>query len=229
MKRTIVTLFLTSLFNFWPAEHSFGAVDETKTIMGVVTDDEKKPISGSLCVLRENSQIGTVSDPAGYFSFVCSAAFLSDTLEVSFLGYKNQLIPLSELTADTLKIELKKSAILLKNVDVSAQSDSLGQLFLKAYKRIQKNSPKKLHQLDGFYRRVTYENDTAVNMAEVAFILQDPGILKPANEMKLKSRAIDKVGIGVTQIRFIYKKKESGICKLIEKWSIYTQVSCEQN
>jgi hypothetical protein len=173
MERNLIMLFLMSLFNFWVVDNTYGQGIDTKIIMGVVTDDEKKPISGSLCVLRENSQIGTVSDPAGYFSFVCSAAFLSDTLEVSFLGYKNQLIPLSELTADTLKIELKKSAILLKNVDVSAQSDSLGQLFLKAYKRIQKNSPKKLHQLDGFYRRVTYENDTAVNMAEVAFILQD--------------------------------------------------------
>lgn len=154
--------------------------------MGIVTDTENHPISGSLCVLRENSQIGTVSDPTGYFGFVCSAAFLSDTLEVSFLGYKKQLIPISGITADTLKVVLKKSAILLKNVNVSAQSDSLRQLFLKAYKRIQKNSPKKMHQIHGFYRRVTYENDTAVNLAEVAFFLQDPGILKPDIEMKLK-------------------------------------------
>lgn len=107
--RGIVFLLLIAVFFSTPG-HSFAqAVQVTGTVTGV--DD--LPLPG-VSILVKGTQIGTVTDENGKFSI--EAPQSSGTLQISFVGYKTQEIPIGNQT--NLMISLEEETVGLDEVIV---------------------------------------------------------------------------------------------------------------
>ncbi|MFT7032927.1 MAG: hypothetical protein ACJA2S_001428, partial [Cyclobacteriaceae bacterium] len=97
MNRIIIILFTLSLTSFCAVFHSYGQGDEVNTIKGIVIDDKNMPISGSLCLFKENDHIGVVTDSTGYFVLDFPGVLSYDTMVISRLGHKTLKLPLSNM------------------------------------------------------------------------------------------------------------------------------------
>jgi len=97
MKKTII-LFLLIAFQIFP---------QSKTLNGIVKDSETKEFLQFSNVLIRGTNIGTTTDELGKFSLTGNFNN-SDTLLVSFVGYKTSISKISEINSDFFIVELKK-------------------------------------------------------------------------------------------------------------------------
>lgn len=88
-------------------------------VSGFISDKTtgEKLMYASIYIKDRN--IGVVSDDHGYFKFRVPADLLTDSLVVSYMGYRNDSIPISKAIPDTLHIELNRSSINLKEVEIT--------------------------------------------------------------------------------------------------------------
>jgi len=97
MKKTFI-LFLLITFQVLP---------QLKKINGFVKDSEAKTFLQFANVLIKGTNIGTTTDELGRFSLTANYND-TDTLLVSFVGFKTSIIKLSELNSDLFIVELQK-------------------------------------------------------------------------------------------------------------------------
>jgi len=97
MKKTFI-LFLLITFQVLP---------QLKKINGFVKDSEAKTFLQFANVLIKGTNIGTSTDELGRFSLTANYND-TDTLLVSFVGYKTSITKLSELNSDLFIVELQK-------------------------------------------------------------------------------------------------------------------------
>ena len=71
-------------------------------ITGLVTDDKGEPLIGANVVLKGSSSIGVITDLDGKFSI---SAPLDGTIIISYIGYKQQRIPLGGKTDISVTVE----------------------------------------------------------------------------------------------------------------------------
>jgi len=97
--------------------HSLFISGQTSTstvpVQGVVMDAENVSIIGAI-VTVQNRPIGTVTDVDGNFSI---DAYIGETLEISFMGYKKQTVKVTS-SKETITIILEEDSIELENVVV---------------------------------------------------------------------------------------------------------------
>ena len=97
--------------------------------------------------------MGVISNEVGAFTLNYPAAYAKDSLKVSCLGFKTYTIALSKVQQeDTLRIYLKPEVLELAEALVKPHSDSGRAILREAFKRLKKNYPSKMHQLNAFYR-----------------------------------------------------------------------------
>jgi len=97
MKKTIILFLLITFQTF----------AQLKTLNGIVKDFETKTFLQFSNVLIKGTNIGTTTDELGRFSLTGNFND-SDTLVVSFVGYKTSVSKLSEINTDLFIVELKK-------------------------------------------------------------------------------------------------------------------------
>jgi iron complex outermembrane receptor protein len=97
MKKTIILILLITFQNF----------PQLKTLNGIVKDSETKIILQFANVLIKGTNIGTTTNKDGRFSLTGKFTD-SDTLLVSFVGYKTSISKLSEINPDLFIVELQK-------------------------------------------------------------------------------------------------------------------------
>ena len=97
MKKTII-LFLLITFQIFP---------QSKTLNGIVKDSETKVFLQFSNVLIKGTNIGTSTDELGKFSLTGNFNN-SDTLLISFVGYKTSISKISEINTDLFIVELQK-------------------------------------------------------------------------------------------------------------------------
>ena len=112
----------------------------------------------------KNQAIGTVSNSDGGFVFHIPAKYKNDSLIVSCIGYKSFVARLNDLQTKKLKIQLEKKVYDLSEVKVKPKDPR--EIVAEAIARIPENYPQKPINMDAFYREMTFENDTCVQMAE---------------------------------------------------------------
>lgn len=71
---------------------------ETITLSGYVSDKKSGDKLAFASVFHTDSRTGTVSDSKGYFQIALSEISDSSVLEISYLGYNSEIVPLSLLT-----------------------------------------------------------------------------------------------------------------------------------
>ena len=136
------------------------------TLTGKVADKQSgTPISYATISIK-NRAIGTVTNTEGGFVFHVPAKYRNDSLAVSSIGYKTYSIKIADIKGKFLNIKLEQKVYDLSEVDVKPK-DAL-EIVKQAIAKIPENYPTEPINMEGFYREMTFENDTCVEMAEAA-------------------------------------------------------------
>lgn len=114
--KNIIILFLFISSQIFP---------QVKSIQGIVKDSESKSPLQNANVLIKGTSIGTTSDEDG--RFVLSGKFSeSDTILISFVGYKNYSKQISQLNEDQIIVELQKIYLQSQTILVEASVGKKG-------------------------------------------------------------------------------------------------------
>ena len=136
------------------------------TIKGKVVDsDTRNPlVFATVAVMETNVAIVTNID--GEFTLKIGETITSKNLEVTFLGYKNKVIPISELKDNGGKniIELESAPIPIKEIIVKPLDPY--EIVKKAIQNIGKNYEDVPNLMTAFYREAIRKNRTYVSIGE---------------------------------------------------------------
>lgn len=114
--KNIIILFLFISSQIFP---------QVKSIQGIVKDSESKSPLQNANVLIKGTSTGTTSDEDG--RFVLSGKFSeSDTILISFVGYKNYSKQISQLNEDQIIVELQKIYLQSQTILVEASVGKKG-------------------------------------------------------------------------------------------------------
>jgi hypothetical protein len=138
------------------------------TIKGKVIDAESRAPLVFATVAVKESNVAIVTNIDGEFTLKIGDLLTSKTLEISFLGYKNKSIPISDLKENGSKnvIALETAPIPIKEIIVKP-IDPTG-IVEKAISNISKNYESVPNLMTAFYRETIRKNRTYVSIGEAA-------------------------------------------------------------
>ncbi len=136
------------------------------SLQGKIRDAKTGKALSYVNISLKNSTIGTVSNEEGYYSFHIPNKNRKDTLWVSSIGYNSYVKPIIQIKDNKLNIKLTPKIYSLS--EMLAKPQNALEIVKKAIAKIPENYPAKAINMDGFYREMTFENDTCVEMAEAA-------------------------------------------------------------
>jgi len=110
--------------------------------------------------------VGTVSNADGEFTFYLPEKYLNDSLHIACFGYKSYGEKVTKLIGLPNEIRLEKKVYDLSEVKVKPKDPM--EIVAEAIARIPDNYPIEPTNMDAFYREMTFENDTCVQLAEAA-------------------------------------------------------------
>jgi hypothetical protein len=136
------------------------------TIKGKVVDAEKRTplVFATVAVVETNVSIITNID--GEFTLKISESVTSKNLEVTYLGYKNKTIPISDLKNNGAKniIELESAPIPIKEIVVRPIDPY--EIVTRAIENIGNNYESAPNLMTAFYRETIRKNRTYVSIGE---------------------------------------------------------------
>jgi hypothetical protein len=138
------------------------------TVRGKVVDAESRnPLVFASVALME-SNVGIITNIDGEFTLKISEPAASKKLEISFIGYRNKIVPVSELKENGRKnvITLEAAPIPIKEIIVKPIDPEL--IVEKAISRIGKNYESVPNLMTAFYRETIKKNRTYVSIGEAA-------------------------------------------------------------
>lgn len=164
-----------------------------QSLSGTVLDVEsKEPLANSYLFIKNYPEFSWISSEEGKFSIRFPESLKSDTLVVSFLGYKSKEVPLLSLNTPVSEIELNRLMISLDEVVVMPEALALESLISDILKNINKNYPSKRHQLSGLYRKISTDYSEFTGLIEAAVTIQDVGYSKDISNSKIHINSIRK-------------------------------------
>ena len=137
-------------------------------IKGKVIDAESRAPLVFATVAVKESNVAIVTNIDGKFSLKVGDLTTSKTLEVSFVGYKNKTIPLSELKDNGSKnvIALESAPIPIKEIIVKPLDPV--SIMEKVISNLNKNYETVPNLMTAFYRETIRKNRTYVSIGEAA-------------------------------------------------------------
>jgi hypothetical protein len=136
------------------------------TIRGKVVDAEsRKPLVFATVAVVE-SNVAIVTNIEGEFLLKIGETITSKNIEVTFLGYKNKVVPISELKENGGKnvIELEPAPIPIKEIIVKPLDPY--DIVRKAIESIGRNYENEPNLMTSFYRETIRKNRTYVSIGE---------------------------------------------------------------
>jgi hypothetical protein len=136
------------------------------TIKGKVVDAEtRNPLVFATVAVAE-SNVAIVTNIDGEFSLKIGESITAKNLEVSFLGYKNKVVPISELRENGGKnvIALEAAPIPIKEIIVKPLDPN--EIVRKAVQNIGQNYESAPNLMTAFYRETIKKNRTYVSIGE---------------------------------------------------------------
>jgi hypothetical protein len=148
---------------------------EILTIRGKVVDAETgEPLVFATVAVKETN-VATVTNIDGEFVIKIGETQVSRNLEISYLGFKNKVIPLTELRGDDRRnnIALDPAPIPIKEIIVRPLDPDA--IVRNAISRIGKNYVDEPNLMTAFYRETIRKNRTYVSIGEaVVEIFKSP-------------------------------------------------------
>ena len=162
----LLTLVFQSLSAAGPGTRKKVAEQDLISLKGKVVDAETGAplVFASIAVTESN--VGIITNIDGEFTLKISPELLNHSIEVTFLGYKNKLIPVSSLRDDGYKnvISLETAPIPIKEIIVRPIDPEA--IVEKAITRIGKNYESVPNLMTAFYRETIRKNRTYVSIGE---------------------------------------------------------------
>jgi len=145
-----------------------GAQQNLIVIKGKVIDAESRAPLVFATVAVKESNVAIVTNIDGEFTLKVGDLTTSKNLEVSFVGYKNKTIPLSELKDNGSKnvIALESAPIPIKEIIVKPLDPV--SIMEKAISNLSKNYETVPNLMTAFYRETIRKNRTYVSIGEAA-------------------------------------------------------------
>jgi hypothetical protein len=136
------------------------------TIKGKIIDSETKAPLVYATVAVQESNVAIVTNIDGEFTLKIGESLTSKNLEISFLGYKNKVVPISEMKDNGSKntILMEQAPIPIKEVIVKPLDPVL--IVEKAIDRIGNNYESVPNLMTAFYRETIRKNRTYVSIGE---------------------------------------------------------------
>jgi hypothetical protein len=136
------------------------------TIKGKIVDGESGMPLVFASVSVQETNIATITNVDGEFIIKIGESLNARNLEFSFLGYRNKVLPISEMKENGGKniIPMQAAPIPIQEIIIRPMfpEDILG----KAIALISKNYPHEANQMTSFYRETIRKNRTYVSIAE---------------------------------------------------------------
>jgi hypothetical protein len=135
-----------------------------RLIKGLVIDGKsRKPLSYSNVILL-NRSTGTVTNSHGRFELKVSPENLSDTLGVSFIGYKMSAIPLATMDTSLLVVRMSVEKVQIREIVVRPLDPIY--ILTKAIEKIPDNYDRKPAIYTGFFRESTLQDNKNISLSE---------------------------------------------------------------
>lgn len=140
---------------------------KAQIIEGIVIDSNSKEALPYANVSSNSGQSGTMTNSEGFFSFSVKKQNSNEAITISFIGYKNKIIPISDFKNSPLEIQLEPVKINLKEVIIRPLSP---EEYLKlAIRNFANSRPSKDYYATAYYREKFMENDHFVALNEGIF------------------------------------------------------------
>ena len=179
-KLTGCLFFLAMLLISTPGFASFSEddelVDTTKfnAYYGKVVDDETGRSLPFATIEAVGTNAATVSNIDGEFTIKIARDADVSQLKISYIGFKNHMLPLSQFRGTrTLTVRLKSSTIQLKEITVRPQNAL--ELIMDALSAVRVNYSRDPMMMRGFYRETVQRGRNYVSISEAVWIyLKEP-------------------------------------------------------
>jgi hypothetical protein len=131
----------------------------------VVDKDTQLPLVFASVTIKE-SNVATITNIDGEFQIKIPETDRSKNLEISFLGYKNKVIPVSELKNNGFKniFALESAPIPIQEIIIRPIMPE--DIVEKMISSVDKNYPEKSNLMTAFYRETIRKNRTYVSIGE---------------------------------------------------------------
>jgi len=136
------------------------------TIIGKVTDADSRAVLVFATVAVKESNVATVTNIDGEFTLKILDPAIAKNIEVTYLGYKNKIIPIGDLRENGYKnvISLEQAPIPIKEIIVKPLDPV--EIVSKAIGFINKNYEPVPNLMTAFYRETIRKNRTYVSIGE---------------------------------------------------------------
>ena len=152
---------------------------------GVVVDEKTDEALVFASLTIANSNISTVTNAEGEFLLKVPNNMKDRAVIVSFLGYEQKSVPLSELKARKNRIALTSSTIELSEINVSLPKDAKS-LVKKALEKKADNNLDKEALMTAFYRETIKKRRKNVSLAEaIVTLYKEPYTSARRDKIKL--------------------------------------------
>ena len=135
-------------------------------IRGKVVNAVTKEVLVFASVTVQQTNIGIITNLDGEFTLKIDDSLASGNLEISFLGFKNKVIAISDLKGNKNTIEMEPAPIPIKEVVVRPVDPV--EIVEKAISRISKNYESEPNLMTAFYRETIKKNRSYVSIGEAA-------------------------------------------------------------
>ncbi len=176
-KRTGLLLSLLASF--------FVSAQEEEFINGVILDASDSTAVSFATVRIVNRAIGVITNSDGSFRLPVALSSYGDSLEISSLGYREEIIKFSDFSGDKAKtILLKPSVEELEEVVLTAERKRLGAeaIISRALYSIPFNYPGSAFSYTGYYRDYQWIYEEYTNLNEAIIQVYDKGFELESNE-----------------------------------------------
>ena len=170
---------------------SFLPAQQYRIITGKVEDANTGSPLQFASILLKNSTVSTVTNSDGEFTFKVPADKSGDSLQVSYLGYRNQVVAVGDFNPKrTKRIRLEPSNLDIRSITV--RTDDAEELFKSAFSSRSRRLNYIEHPsgMSGFYRETIKKGNKYLVLTEavVDIVKQSYSSLSPDNVAIYKGR-----------------------------------------
>ena len=155
-----------------------------KQFKGSILDSKTKNELIFASITVSGTSISTISNSEGKFSIKIPTEKQNSSLVVSFLGYKNKIIPITDLKAEKNMVYLEPSNTILEEVVVKVRDAK--NIYLGVLGSRLQNYGNEPIQMTGFYRETIRKRRTYVSLSEsIVNIQKEPFSVSSQDQINL--------------------------------------------
>ena len=171
---------------------------------GVVVDKTNGDKLSFAHVVVLSTNIATVTNSEGEFLLKVPVSVENGSIEVSFMGFEAQKIPIKSLKQKNNKISLTQIGIILPQVDILPTNPK--ELVIKMLEQRRKNYSEKDMLMRAFYRETIRKKNTPVSISEA---------IVEVNKQSYDNSQQDKVSVFKSRKSSDYSKLDTLVFKLM--------------